>query len=59
MEPFEVSGSVGKHLSDAFPIESGLKQGDASSLLLFNICFRIRQHEGPRREIMISAPGLC
>jgi len=25
-----------KHLSDAFPITNGLKQGDASSPLLFN-----------------------
>jgi hypothetical protein len=27
---------IGNHLSDNFPIESGLKQGDASSPLLFN-----------------------
>jgi hypothetical protein len=27
---------VGKHLSDNFPIQNGLKQGDALSLLLFN-----------------------
>jgi len=27
---------VGKHLSDMFPIGNGLKQGDASSTLLFN-----------------------
>jgi hypothetical protein len=27
---------VGKHLSDIFPIKSGLKQGDALSPLLFN-----------------------
>jgi hypothetical protein len=26
---------VGKHLSDSFPIQNGLKQGDALSLLLF------------------------
>ena len=28
---------VGRHLSDIFPIKNGLKQGDALSLLLFNI----------------------
>jgi hypothetical protein len=27
---------VGKHLSDVFPIRNDLKQGDASSPLLFN-----------------------
>jgi len=27
---------VGKHLSDMFPIKSGLKQGEALSPLLFN-----------------------
>jgi hypothetical protein len=28
---------VGRHLSDIFPIKNGLKQGDALTLLLFNI----------------------
>jgi hypothetical protein len=27
---------TGKHLSDSFPIQNGLKQGDALSPLLFN-----------------------
>jgi hypothetical protein len=27
---------IGKHLSDSFPIQSDLKQGDALSPLLFN-----------------------
>jgi hypothetical protein len=27
---------IGKHLSDSFPIENGLKLGDALSPLLFN-----------------------
>jgi hypothetical protein len=27
---------IGKHLSDSFPIQNGLKQGDALSPLFFN-----------------------
>jgi hypothetical protein len=28
---------IGKHLSDSFPIQNGLKQGDALPPLLFNL----------------------
>jgi hypothetical protein len=28
---------IGKHLSDSFPIQNGLKQGDGLSPLLFNL----------------------
>jgi hypothetical protein len=31
---------VGKHLSDKFPIQNGLKQGDALLALLFNFALR-------------------
>jgi hypothetical protein len=30
---------IGKHLSDNFPIQNGLKQGEALSPLLFNFAF--------------------
>ena len=33
---------VGKNVSDRFPIRNGLKQGDAVSQLLFQLCFKVR-----------------
>jgi hypothetical protein len=40
--------SIGKHLSDSFPIQNGLKQGDALSPLLFNFAleYAIRKIQG-------------
>jgi hypothetical protein len=40
---------IGKHLSDAFPIQNGLKQGDALSIV-FHLCFRMCCEEGPRNQ---------
>jgi hypothetical protein len=40
---------ISKHLSGAFPIKNGLKQGHALSPLLFNFCFGICHQEGPRK----------
>jgi len=39
MKPSSQPGSVGKHLSDTFPIKLGLKQGDALSPLLYKMPF--------------------
>jgi hypothetical protein len=36
MKPIINKVRVGKYFSEAFPIQNGVKQGDASSPLLFN-----------------------
>jgi hypothetical protein len=38
---------MGKHLSDSFPIQNVLKQGDALSPLLFNLPLGYGIKEGP------------
>jgi hypothetical protein len=37
---------IGKHLSDSFPIQNGLKQGDALSPLLFNFALEYAIRKG-------------
>jgi hypothetical protein len=37
---------IGKHLSDNFPIQNGLKQGDALTPLLFNFALEYAQLHG-------------
>jgi hypothetical protein len=56
---------IGKHLSDNFPIQNGLKEGDALSPLLFSFAVEYAIWEGQRKpggtEIKwdISAADLC
>jgi hypothetical protein len=56
---------VGKLLSDTFPIENGLKQGDVLLPLLFNIGLKYTIRKSPRKsswfgmEWDTSAIGLC
>jgi retron-type reverse transcriptase len=56
---------MGKHLSDSFPIQNGLKQGDVLSPLLLNFALEYAFKEGLGKpggtEIKwdTSASGLC
>jgi len=55
---------IGKNLSDAFPIQNGLKQGDIYHHY-FQLCFTTSHQEGPRKpgtteiEWNTSAPDQC
>jgi hypothetical protein len=42
---------VGKHLSDKFPVQNGLKQGDALSPLLFNCALEYAIRKGQENQV--------
>jgi hypothetical protein len=42
---------IGKHLSDAFPIQNGLKQGDTLSPLLFNFTLEYAVKKVPENQV--------
>jgi hypothetical protein len=56
---------IGKHLSDSFPIQNGLKQGDGLSPLLLNSALEyairkvLEKPGGTESEQDTSATGLC
>jgi hypothetical protein len=47
---------MGKHLSDSFPIQNGLKQGDALSLMLYNFAleYAIRKVQGNQAGMKLN-----
>jgi hypothetical protein len=47
---------IGKHLSDTFPIQNGLKQGDALSPMLFNfdLVYAIRKVQGNQVRLKLN-----
>jgi hypothetical protein len=50
---------LGKHWSDSFPVQNGLKQGDALLPLLYNCAIRkVQEPDGTETERDTSASGL-
>jgi len=41
---------IGKHLSDVYPIQNGLKQGNALLSLLFQLSFKAHHKKGLRQS---------
>jgi hypothetical protein len=48
---------IGKHLSDSFPIQNGLKQGDASLPLLSNLALKYAIRKVQENQVRLKFNG--
>jgi hypothetical protein len=54
-----VNVSIGKHLSNSFPIQYGIKQGDALPPLLFNLALEYAIKKDMVNKVGLKLNGTC